>query len=415
MVNSAQKAIKRLKEKDAKAAESAAASGSGRTLQRQVTEATEPADSPAGAGDLDKDDDMAGNSSDDSQHGKKKAKTFTDPVPDEAGDRANSSASAAASAPAPAPPPTTAMTIEDLASLMATQQLKATQQYAHFMGVVQSEFLQMNLRNAQVDRRFDLLEARINGLESFPPEVPFPAAAPRPAPWTRADISTSSSCSAAAAPAAPAAPGPTIKVNTAPTPPSSKAAAGTTQNRLWIKGFGTTQTTKTMASYAKLYLDRVPDLIRNKAVIRGVGFGVSTSIVFPTKDDADEAHRFMQEHHEDFYNKDTAETLPLRAVKDKPLFVRSRDRVLGGLWQKVNSHLLNTKQFAEFKLGQSNGKLFLIVEEVPKELFRITTIKVDSDARYEVSPNSSNLLKIGIQSTTASAWAEAAAEGAAAV
>jgi hypothetical protein len=302
-------------------------------------------------------------------------------------------------------PPAAAMTIEGLAALVTGQMTTLAQMLSGMRG----EFSQLNVRCAESDSksdaRFDLLEARISCLEAKPAVPPPLATSSAPAPWTRLP-------SAAAASGSSGPPAPAARAATAAAPPPVAASAprgpAASQNRLWVKGFATTQTTKTMATYAKKYLECLPDDLRVNATMKGVGFGVSFSIAFPSKEEADAAFSILHTKKIDFYNQTTMRTEILRITKDKPQLVRNRDRVMGGVWQRVNTHIIATNQFKAYQLANSNGKLFLIVDDVPTELFKIASTKVDETTRFEVIPNHRNLRTISVPEATANEWAEAA-------
>jgi hypothetical protein len=220
--------------------------------------------------------------------------------------------------------------------------------------------------------------------------------------WPALGAASGSSDGARVAPAA----GPPAKQ------PHSAAAApkgsAVVTNRLWVKGFATCQTTKMMATYANKYINLLsPDLVA-KAAVKATNFGVSIAIVFPSKADADAAFDALKEHHLEFIDKSTRRTEALRITKDKPQAVRNRDRVIGALWKRANDHLVASAKLPGFKLMQSNGKLYVVHDEVPWELFKIAQGKSDDKVSFEVTAHNANCEFIGIATVVSGVWADEA-------
>jgi hypothetical protein len=194
-------------------------------------------------------------------------------------------------------------------------------------------------------------------------------------------------------------------------PPSAAAApkgSAVVTNRLWVKGFATCQTTKMMADYAKQYIKLLTPDLEAKAAVKATNFGVSIAIVFPSKADADAAFDMLKEHHLEFIDKSTRRTEALRITKDKPQAVRNRDRVIGALWKRANDHLVASAKLPGFKLMQSNGKLYVVHDEIPWELFKIAQVKSDDKTSFEVTAHNANCEFIGIATVVSGVWADEA-------
>jgi hypothetical protein len=87
--------------------------------------------------------------------------------------------------------------------------------------------------------------------------------------------------------------------------------------------------------------------------------------------------------------------------------------VLGELWKLVEpflSDLPATVKPKDFKLGNSNGKLFLVLEHRPVELFATS---IDDSGTMHITPNMTNLNKLKINEGLAQSWATSAARSAA--
>jgi hypothetical protein len=99
----------------------------------------------------------------------------------------------------------------------------------------------------------------------------------------------------------------------------------------------------------------------------------------------------------------------LRTAPDVPIAVRNKGRVLGELWKLVLPHIeaLPDKP-TDFKLGCSNGKLFIIAGDRPQALFSAVT----DDAGLSLVPHDKNLAKYHISAALAAAWADSAAKAA---
>jgi hypothetical protein len=103
----------------------------------------------------------------------------------------------------------------------------------------------------------------------------------------------------------------------------------------------------------------------------------------------------------------------LRISSDLPLAVRRKARVLGELWKLVDAHLSShpsCSSLSGYKLGNSNGKLFLILGPRPLELFNTSA---DDHGTLHINPNLANLTRFEISEAMARSWATSAASSAA--
>jgi hypothetical protein len=220
----------------------------------------------------------------------------------------------------------------------------------------------------------------------------------------RAADAASASASAAAAPAAPA-----VRVPAAAAAPaaSSSAAAVGKGDRLWVKGFVTTQTHMLMAVSAREYLAKLPPVLAAEGRVQANGFGVAISLVFSSKALTDQAFTILRDLRVPFVDPSSGETVPLRITRDLPLHARSRNRVTGILWGHVNKHMETTNE-SDFKVAQSNGRLYVLIKGSPVELFQIKTVKEGETSRLEATANFANLLRFGISRAVATVWSDEA-------
>jgi hypothetical protein len=207
-----------------------------------------------------------------------------------------------------------------------------------------------------------------------------------------------SSASAAGPAPAPAA---------APAPARQSPAGANTKHRIWIKGFITTQTSMLMAASARAYLATLSSDLQADGRVQAAGFGVAISIVFSSKAFSDAAFDELREVKLPFINPETGISEAIRVTRDLPFVARSRNRVTGALWTKVNKHLVDGGHI--FKgLAQSNGSLYVIVKESPVELFKVLTVKEGETSRFESTVKYANLPQFGISRELATAWSDEA-------
>jgi hypothetical protein len=182
--------------------------------------------------------------------------------------------------------------------------------------------------------------------------------------------------------------------------------------RIWIKGFRETLTTRFLNDFARGAIDKLSPELRVGAKTGAPGFGPSVYIDFPLDAriaEIKDALNKLKLQHTDEDGKVHA----LRISSDLPLAVRHKARVLGELWKLVEAHLsalpVGTKP-KDFKLGNSNGKLFLILGHRPLELF---STSIDDQGTLHLNPNLANLNKFQISDDMARSWASAAGRSAA--
>jgi hypothetical protein len=105
-------------------------------------------------------------------------------------------------------------------------------------------------------------------------------------------------------------------------------------------------------------------------------------------------------------------THEIRISYDQSLEDRHKGRTLGELWKLVQPHvaaLPHDVRPQDYKLGNSNGRLFLVIGSRPLELF---ATHLDDQGNLHTTPHDKNLAKIQVKPELAQAWATAAARAA---
>jgi hypothetical protein len=128
------------------------------------------------------------------------------------------------------------------------------------------------------------------------------------------------------------------------------------------------------------------------------------TVMLPIKDGLSD---LMLEHSDSEGNRHR-----IRISMDQSLEARHKGRVLGELWKLVEPHLSELPadvRPCNFKLGNSTGKLFVVVDNRPTELF---ATKLDDFGNLEVTPHERNLLKYTVSAETAASWAASASRSA---
>jgi hypothetical protein len=190
----------------------------------------------------------------------------------------------------------------------------------------------------------------------------------------------------------------------APTAPTGNAHLGVHRpTRIWIKGFKETLTTKYLNEIAKKAVDRLPPELRTGAKTGAPGFGTAVYIDYPVTTRVAPIKAALADL--DLKHTDESGTEhSLRITSDIPLAIRHKGRVLGELWKTVEPHLADLPAAVkpkDFKLGNSNGKLFLIIDHRPLELFATS---LDDLGSLHVAPHTTNLKKYQIDDAMAQAW-----------
>jgi hypothetical protein len=202
-----------------------------------------------------------------------------------------------------------------------------------------------------------------------------------------------------------AGPAPTVAAGGPP-------AGGFRPTRVWIKGFKETLTTKYLNEYARKAADRLPPDLRGVAKTGAPGFGSAVFLDFPDgtlMNPIKSALIDMDLKHTD----ESGVEHSLRISTDQPLEVRHKGRALGELWKLVEPHLSGLPAASRptgFKLGSSNGKLFLVLNNRPIELF---STYIDDRGAMHINPNLDNLGKYQVDEAMAQSWACAASRSAA--
>jgi hypothetical protein len=241
----------------------------------------------------------------------------------------------------------------------------------------------MNSLNKEIEQKIAMLKAG-------------PGLPPRPASFAAAASSGAASSGSSASAASPGG------------PPSG----GHRPTRIWIKGSKETLTTKCLNDFARKAVDRLPSELRSGAKTGAPGFGPAVYIDYPISTKVapiKEALVALSLTHTD----ENGGVHALRISSDLPLAVRHKGRVFGELWKLVEPHLsalpANVKP-KDFKLGNSNGKLFVVLEHRPVELFATS---LDDSGTLHLTPNLTNLTKFQIDEGLAQSWATSAARSAA--
>jgi hypothetical protein len=207
--------------------------------------------------------------------------------------------------------------------------------------------------------------------------------------------------------------GPSSSPPTAPAAAAagSPAGGGHRPTRIWIKGFKEVLTTKYLNDFARKAVDRLPPDLRVGASTGAPGFGSTVYIDYPTTTRVAPIRMALQALNLKHTDESGTEH-SLRIHPDIPLAVRHKGRVLGELWRVVEPHIANLEpplRPASIKLGSSNGKLFLILDHRPLELFATS---LDGQGTLHVTPNTNNLKKYNVDEAMAQAWVSSACRSA---
>jgi hypothetical protein len=218
------------------------------------------------------------------------------------------------------------------------------------------------------------------------------------APLTYATAAASASASSPSADPAPHAS--VAKVGQA-------TANGHRPTRLWLKGFKETLTTKFLIDFARRAIERLAPDLRVGAKPGAFGFGATVYVDYPANTymlPIRTALTALQLTHTD----SEGNTHVIRVSPDQPLDVRHKGRALGELWKLVEPHLSGLPAAdcpKDFKLGNSNGKLFLVIDNRPLELF---STLLDDQGNLTIVHNAKNTKKYKINEELAQAWASTA-------
>jgi hypothetical protein len=170
-------------------------------------------------------------------------------------------------------------------------------------------------------------------------------------------------------------------------------------------------TTKFLTDFVRRALDRISPDLRVGAKPGAPGFGAAVYVDYP-------ANTYMQPIRNALVDLKLTHTdnegasHDIRVSLDQSLEVRHKGRALGELWKLVEPHMAGlppTVRPKDFKLGNSNGKLFLILDSRPLELFATS---LDDQGNLSIVPNDKNLAKYQVKDALAQAWAAAASRSA---
>jgi hypothetical protein len=211
--------------------------------------------------------------------------------------------------------------------------------------------------------------------------------------------------SASASSVSPGPPGPP-----AASPPSA-GVSGHRPTRIWIKGFKEVLTTKYLNDFAQKAVAQLSPDLQAGAKTGAPGFGSAVYIDYPSSTRVAPIRTALQELSLKHVDENGKEHM-LRIHPDIPLAVRHKGRVLGEIWKTVEPHIGNLGSGLRpknYKLGNSNGKLFLILDHRPLELF---ATQVDGQGTLHVTPHLENLKKYEIDEAMAQAWIASACRSA---
>jgi hypothetical protein len=280
------------------------------------------------------------------------------------------------------------ISVRDLAKGMKEVQQEQKDQRSHIAGIL-TEMQTMRADISAGNERHQKEMAELNS------EIEAKLASLRAAPTTPKPPLTSASSSSYGPGGPPAA------------PPPSSGAGGFRPTRIWLKGFKEVLTTKFLNDFAKKAVARLPPDMQVGAKTGAPGFGAAVYIDYPSTTRVAPIRLALQEMDLKHTDEQGVEQ-SLRVHPDIPLAIRHRGRVLGELWKFAEPHMENLDSKhrpKEIKLGNSNGRLFLILSHRPVELF---ATKTDDQGTLHVVPNLANLHKYKVDEAMAQSWVTSA-------
>ena len=154
---------------------------------------------------------------------------------------------------------------------------------------------------------------------------------------------------------------------------------------------------------------KLPDELRNGARCGTPGFGSACYIDFVDDRSATRAREQLSDAALT-WSTFREGAVALRFSGDQDIAVRHRGLFLGELWRAVKQHLVdNAKdlkmELDDIKLGQSRGRLYLLWEGPPRELF--ATSPADSGG-LECTPNFGLLDELKVNRVLADSWVASA-------
>jgi hypothetical protein len=277
------------------------------------------------------------------------------------------------------------ISVRDLHTGMKEVQKEQREQRGHISGIL-TEMQAMKSSIAENN------EQHKQDMEALNKEVESKLASLRASTTPTMPPSTASASSASSGPLGPPA-----------ASPSSAEVSGHRPTRIWIKGFKEVLTTKYLNDFAQKAVAQLPPALQEGAKSGAPGFGSAVYVDYPSSTRVAPIRTALQALNLKHVDADGKEHL-LRIHPDIPLAVRHKGRVLGELWKMLEPHLGNLGpdiRPKNFKLGNSNGKLFLILDHRPLELF---ATQVDGQGTLHVTPHTVHLKKYEVDEAMAQAW-----------
>jgi hypothetical protein len=189
------------------------------------------------------------------------------------------------------------------------------------------------------------------------------------------------------------------------------AAGSRRPTRIWLKGFKEVLTTKFLTEYARRAIERISPDLQVGAKPGAPGFGAAVYIDYPANTHMMSIRTALVELNLT-HTDDEGTSHNIRVSLDQSLEVRHKGRALGALWKLVEPHLAGlpaADRPKDYKLGNSNGKLFLVLDSRPLELFATT---LDDQGNMSIVPNDKNLAKYKVSGELAQSWSIAASRSA---
>jgi hypothetical protein len=283
---------------------------------------------------------------------------------------------------------------------MDQMQAELRQQKTHIDAVVAQVEHIASSAETRMKHFEDEMKAKNDNIDARLAKLAASTGSPRPTPWT------GPASSSAAASAGPAGSGGRAAAPSGPAP-----VGGHRPTRIWIKGFNETLTTKFLNDYAKQAIARLPAELQTGASTGAPGFGSAVFVDYPLSTRVAPIRAALKDLHLTHVDENGTEH-HLRIHPDIPLEVRHRGRVLGELWKLLEPHLRDLAPPLRpdvIKLGNSNGKLFLVLGNRPVELF---ATNVDEQGTLHVTPHAVNLKKYQIGESLSKTWISSACRSA---
>jgi hypothetical protein len=174
----------------------------------------------------------------------------------------------------------------------------------------------------------------------------------------------------------------------------------TNSDLVWIKGYPRDLTTKQLKAEASRILG-LHDIDDDDVDIIVRGFGRSFAIEFSSKDKARDFREEARDAKHTWVDPRDSSSHTLKVHADKPLFVRLRDRIFSHLWQKTLPKVIAKDPHA--KLGQSRGKLWVLVQDCPYCIFSSRPDPED-ETKVILEADADNCSTYGIASDEANVW-----------